>query len=145
MRFRRFRPLIPGPSPRSTGEKGASLHSYTDVSLQVAQASTAKTFPSGQAGDEGHSRVQNSLLFSEANPFATEATQSALIRVRATERDELPDGTKLFPDKNHSLAEYALAGMDNQLFIAKYQLALPKKEDMQRFIDEQLEALETKE
>jgi hypothetical protein len=28
--------------------------------------------------------------------------------------------------------------MDNQLFVAKYQLELPKKEEMQRFIDEQL-------
>ena len=33
--------------------------------------------------------------------------------------------------------EYALAGMDNQLFVSKYQLELPSKEDMQRFINEQ--------
>ena len=31
--------------------------------------------------------------------------------------------------------------MDNQLFIAKYQLELPKKEEMQRFIDEQLSSI----
>jgi hypothetical protein len=35
--------------------------------------------------------------------------------------------------------EYALAGMDdNGLFVAKYQLELPKKGDMQRFIEEQV-------
>ena len=33
-----------------------------------------------------------------------------------------------------------IAGMDNQLFVSKYQLELPKKEDMQAFIDEQLKA-----
>ncbi|MBT9143061.1 MAG: hypothetical protein DDT29_01460 [Dehalococcoidia bacterium] len=34
--------------------------------------------------------------------------------------------------------EYALAGMDNHLFVSKYQLELPKKEEMQRFIEEQI-------
>jgi hypothetical protein len=28
--------------------------------------------------------------------------------------------------------------MDNQLFVSKYQLELPKKEDMQRFLAEQI-------
>jgi predicted nuclease of restriction endonuclease-like (RecB) superfamily len=55
-----------------------------------------------------------------------------------TEGDNPPVGILLCTDNNHALAEYALAGMDNQLFVAKYQLELPKKEEMQRFIDEQL-------
>ena len=55
-----------------------------------------------------------------------------------TEGDNPPVGILLCTDKNQVLAEYALAGMDNQLFIAKYQLELPKKEEMQRFIDEQM-------
>lgn len=52
--------------------------------------------------------------------------------------DSPPIGILLCTDKNHALVEYALAGIDNQLFVSKYQLELPKKEDMQRFIDEQL-------
>jgi hypothetical protein len=36
--------------------------------------------------------------------------------------------------------EYALADMDNQLFVSKYQLTLPKKEDMQRFLEGQIRA-----
>ncbi len=48
-------------------------------------------------------------------------------------------GILLCTDRNRSLAEYALAGMDNQLFVSKYLLELPKKEEMQRFIDEQLQ------
>ncbi len=57
---------------------------------------------------------------------------------KMTEGDNPPIGILLCTDKNHALAEYALAGMDNQLFVAKYQLELPKKEEMQRFLDEQL-------
>jgi hypothetical protein len=34
--------------------------------------------------------------------------------------------------------EYALAGMDDNLFVSKYQLELPKKEEMQKFIEEKL-------
>jgi len=57
-----------------------------------------------------------------------------------TEGDSSPIGILLCTDKNHALAEYALAGMDNNLFVSKYQLELPKKEDMQRFIEEQLKS-----
>ena len=56
-----------------------------------------------------------------------------------TEGDNPPVGILLCTDKNHALAEYALAGMDNHLFVSKYLLELPKKEAMQRFIDEQLQ------
>lgn len=56
-----------------------------------------------------------------------------------TEGDNPPVGILLCTDKNHALAEYALAGMDNQLFVSKYQLELPKKEEMQAFIDEQMQ------
>ena len=39
---------------------------------------------------------------------------------------------------DHALVEYALAGMNNKLFVSKYQLELPKKEEMQKFIEEQM-------
>jgi hypothetical protein len=32
--------------------------------------------------------------------------------------------------------EYALAGIDNRLFVSKYQVELPKKEELVRFIEE---------
>lgn len=57
-----------------------------------------------------------------------------------TDGDNPPVGILLCTDKNHALVEYALAGMDNNLFVSKYQLELPKKEDMQRFIEEQLKS-----
>lgn len=52
--------------------------------------------------------------------------------------DNPPIGILLCTDKDHALMEYALAGMDNQLFVSKYQLALPKKEELQQFIEAKL-------
>lgn len=55
-----------------------------------------------------------------------------------TEGDNPPVGILLCTDKNHALVEYALAGMDNNLFVSKYLLELPKKKEMQKFIEEKL-------
>jgi len=52
--------------------------------------------------------------------------------------DNLPVGILLCTQKDHTLVEYALAGMDNRLFVSKYQLELPKKTDMEKFLEEQM-------
>ena len=43
----------------------------------------------------------------------------------------------LSTDKDHSLVEYALGGMDENLFVSAYKVALPSAEDLQRFLREQ--------
>lgn len=55
-----------------------------------------------------------------------------------TEGDNPPIGILLCTKRDHSLVEYALAGMDNGLFVSKYQLELPKKEEMRQFIERQV-------
>jgi predicted nuclease of restriction endonuclease-like (RecB) superfamily len=55
-----------------------------------------------------------------------------------SEGDNPPVGILLCSQKDHTLAEYALAGMDNQLFVSRYQLELPSKEILQRFLEQQL-------
>lgn len=55
-----------------------------------------------------------------------------------TKGDNPPVGILLCTRKDNPLVEYALAGMDNQLFVSKYQIELPKKEDMERFLAEQI-------
>ena len=55
-----------------------------------------------------------------------------------SEGDNPPIGILLCIQRDHTLVEYALAGMDNSLFVSKYQLEFPKKEEMQRFIEEQV-------
>ena len=57
-----------------------------------------------------------------------------------TEGDNPPIGILLCTQKDHALVEYALAGIDNEIFVSKYLLELPKKEEMQRFIEAQLAA-----
>ncbi len=61
-------------------------------------------------------------------------------RHEKTEGDNPPVGILLCTEKNHALVEYALAAMDNQLFVSKYQLELPNKEEMRRFIEAQMAA-----
>lgn len=58
------------------------------------------------------------------------------------EGDNPPIGILLCTDKNHALVEYALAGMDNNLFVSKYLLELPDKETMQQFIETQIREVE---
>ncbi len=52
--------------------------------------------------------------------------------------DNPPIGLLLCTEKDHSLVEYALAGMDNNLFVSQYQLELPKEEEIRKFIEESM-------
>lgn len=52
--------------------------------------------------------------------------------------DNPPVGVLLCTDMNHSLVEFATMGIDNQLFVSKYLLSLPSKEQLQKFIDEEI-------
>jgi len=52
--------------------------------------------------------------------------------------DNPPIGLLLCTHKNQALVEYALAGIDNKLFISKYQLELPKKEDLKEFLEKRM-------
>ena len=55
-----------------------------------------------------------------------------------SEGDNPPVGILLCTQKDHALVEYALAGMDNQLFVSKYQLHLPGREQLQRELERTL-------
>ncbi len=59
-------------------------------------------------------------------------------RHEMTDGDNPPVGILLCTKKNHALVEYALDGMDNQLFVSKYQLELPEKKRIQQFMEEQI-------
>ena len=50
------------------------------------------------------------------------------------EGDNPPIGILLCTRKGEKMVEYALAGMDNNLFVSTYMLALPDKETLQNFI-----------
>jgi len=59
-------------------------------------------------------------------------------RYMMAEGDNPPVGILLCTQKDHALVEYALAGMDNQLFVSKYQLHLPDREQLQRELERTL-------
>jgi len=62
-------------------------------------------------------------------------------RHEMVEGDNPPIGLLLCSSKDESLVEYALPGMDPQLFVSRYQLELPRKEDLERFLTAQLSSL----
>lgn len=47
-----------------------------------------------------------------------------------TEGDNPPIGIVLGADKNDILVEYAIGGISNNIFVSKYQLYLPNKEEL---------------
>jgi len=55
------------------------------------------------------------------------------------EGDNPPIGIILSKEKNELLVEYATYGMSSQLFVSKYQLYLPNKEELRKIISNQLE------
>jgi len=52
--------------------------------------------------------------------------------------DNPPVGILLVTARNKALVEYAMADSDISLFVSKYMLELPRKEELQRFINEEL-------
>ncbi len=58
------------------------------------------------------------------------------------EGDNPPIGILLCTDRDHALVEYALAGMDNVLFVSRYQLELPSKEVLAAEIERERQRIE---
>lgn len=52
------------------------------------------------------------------------------------EGDSPPVGLLLCTDKDRTKVEYAIAGLDHRLFVSRYQVALPKPEELERLIEE---------
>lgn len=53
-----------------------------------------------------------------------------------------PIGILLCTEKDHALVKYALAGMDNSLFVSRYQLELPSQEVLQQKLAAERQQLE---
>jgi predicted nuclease of restriction endonuclease-like (RecB) superfamily len=50
------------------------------------------------------------------------------------EGDNPPVGLLLCTGKDHALVQYAIAGMDNRLFVSKYAVELPSREELEKFL-----------
>ena len=60
------------------------------------------------------------------------------------EGDNPPVGILLCTDKGSQMVEYALSGMDNQLFVSTYMLHLPDKKKLEEFMLKEIEEWECK-
>lgn len=58
-----------------------------------------------------------------------------------TDGDRPPVGLLLCAEKDRALVEYATAGLDNQLFVSRYELELPSKKEMEAFLVRQLKEI----
>jgi predicted nuclease of restriction endonuclease-like (RecB) superfamily len=56
--------------------------------------------------------------------------------------DNPPIGILLCTNKNDELVEYALGGMDENLFVSTYQTALPSREELKHFLKEEKRKIE---
>lgn len=61
-----------------------------------------------------------------------------------TDGDNPPVGILLCTDKGSQMVEYALSGMDNQLFVSTYMLHLPDKKKLEEFMLKEIEKWECK-
>ena len=59
----------------------------------------------------------------------------------ATE-DNPPVGVILCSDKDQTKVQFATAGLDNQLFVSRYLVALPSAEELRKFVENDREAIE---
>ena len=55
--------------------------------------------------------------------------------------DNPPVGILMVTNKNQTLVEYATAGMDSQLFVSKYLVELPSREQLENFVLNELKQL----
>ena len=53
--------------------------------------------------------------------------------------DNEPIGIILSAEKEHISVQYALGGISNKLFVSKYQLYLPKKEELEAEVEKLME------
>ena len=55
--------------------------------------------------------------------------------------DNPPIGILLVTNKNDALVQYAIAGMDKNLFISKYLIELPSKQQLEEFVKKELKKI----
>jgi hypothetical protein len=56
--------------------------------------------------------------------------------------DNPPVGIILCSDRDQTKVEFATAGLDNQLFVSRYLVALPSAEELREFVQHDREAIE---
>lgn len=103
------------------------------VSAQFAIASATKVSSASSAIAR---RLQKDSKHGQLNTYVTWYRKHMMAK-----GDNPPVGLLLCTDKDHALVEYAMAGMDSALFVSKYELGLPKRDALRRFLEAKLQEL----
>ena len=126
--------------------QGEDRATYGEALLSKLAVSHAKA----QVSSCGKRQLYNYLRFYQTYPQLDEMRANSTVSLpksvitdrtisgtdpQMIQGDNSPIGLLLCTGKNHALVEYALAGMDNQLFVSKYQLELSNKDTMREFIE----------
>ena len=117
------------PSDESIDEKGATAsHQFNNVLLPQKSAT-----PSHKLIGKIHPTSSDKLIV----PSSISATLSPKSE-KMHEGDNLPVGILLCTRKGKKMVEYAIAGMDNNLFVSTYMLQLPDKATLEKFLLEEI-------
>jgi hypothetical protein len=120
----------------STVRTPKNVRSLTGQSQAAVMKSQIVRAPTGQCQTSGKILVER-LSYTHLEHLGQLNTYVTWYRKHLmAEGDNPPVGLLLCTGKDHAFVEYALAGMDNRLFVSKYQLELPEKGALQRFLDE---------
>ena len=85
------------------------------------------------------SRQIGALLFERT--ALSRSKRRVVDQVQEVAETATPENTILCSSKDQALVEYALPGLDAQLFVSRYQLELPKKDELERFLTAQVSSL----
>ncbi|MFA6368681.1 MAG: PDDEXK nuclease domain-containing protein [Bacteroidales bacterium] len=62
-------------------------------------------------------------------------------RNKMCEGDNPPVGLLLCPRKDEMVVEYATGGLSNEVFVSKYEVVLPSVEELERFVEHEVNVL----
>ena len=129
-RYRQFYVTYPWIGESLTPEMRERLLSpATDVALTIRESATPESSAPGMS-----LIARLSFTHGQLNTYVTWYRRHMMQK-----GDNPPIGILLCAQKDHALAEYALAGMDNRLFVSKYQLHLPKPAQLRRRLERALQ------
>ncbi len=88
--------------------------------------------------EEGAAYVK-AFLSTEKKPEKADEHEETLLAEENMPDDNPPIGIILSREKDELLVEYATYGMDSNLFVSKYELYLPNRDDLKRLVDRIIE------
>jgi hypothetical protein len=111
--------------PRVTSRELRRFRQFYQVYPQIWQSVT----PESQIGKSVNPQLAQRLSFTHLNTYVAWYRKHQM-----TPGDQPPIGILLCTCKNDALVEFAPGDLSNKVFVSRYAVELPRKEDMEKFI-----------